>query len=133
MESYYNTVLTPEFYKELHSIGYKWVINAERYRLLMLSVNRSGFSWESVKNTLLQERNIEFYKHGPSPREAWAEEVDKINTERRLRHGGSKLSELSYCQNMDWKKKEDTILLSDKESNEIYIKWENIRSGRISW
>lgn len=77
METYYEIQLSPEFYKELHDIGYKWVTNVYRYRLLMISIKRSGYNWDCVKSELIKPANIKSYQHGPSPREAWIEEVNK--------------------------------------------------------
>lgn len=133
METYYEIQLSPEFYKELHDIGYKWVTNVYRYRLLMISINRSGYNWDCVKSELIKPANIKSYQHGPSPREAWIEEVNKINTDRRERSDCGKLSHLSYCQNMELQRDLPNNSISDGESMAIYSKWLGIWSGSIKW
>ena len=133
MQCYYGIQLTPEFYNELHHIGYHWVTDFNRYNLLMRSINCSGCSWESAKTKLQKPSNIDAYKYGPSPREAWIEEVNTINSKNQIKLDYSKLEYLTWAQKMKMEQDLPDKSLGDSESMDIYNKWLGIWSGRIQW
>lgn len=133
MQCYYGIQLTPAFYDELHDIGYHWVTDFNRYNLLMRSINCRGCSWESAKTELQKPSNMDAYKHGPSPREAWIEEVNTINSNNQITLDYSTLEHLTWAQKMKMEQDLPDKSLGDSESMDIYNKWLGIWSGRIEW
>ena len=133
MEFYYGIELTPEFFNELHKIGYLWVTDLHRYNLLMMSIGRQGAGWESAKSSLENPENIKAYKNGPSPREAWLEEVDRINRSREQKLDYTNLEHLSWGEKMRLEQNLPDNSISDAESLTIHNKWLAIWSGNKKW
>lgn len=133
MEDYYGMALTPELFNELHEIGYLWVTDLHRYNLLMMSIQRRGAGWESAKSALENPKNIKAYKNGPSPREAWIEEVNTLNQSRREHLDWSKLEHLTWVEKMKLEQELPNNSLSDGESLAIHNKWLAIWSGKRKW
>ena len=133
MDHYYGIQLTPEFYNRLHEIGYHWVTDFNRYNLLMISINCRGCSWDSAKTKLQNPSNMDAYKHGPSPREAWIDEVNSINSKNQIKLDYSTLEHLTWQQKMKMEQDLPDRSLGDSESMDIYNKWLGIWSGRIQW
>lgn len=133
MESYYGIPLTPEFYNRLHEIGYHWVTDFNRYSLLMRSIIRAGADWDTAKIELEKPTNIECFKNGPSEREGWIDEVNKLNEQRSIKLDYSTLDHLSWAEKMRMEQQLPDRSISDTESIDIYNKWSGRRSGRIKW
>ena len=133
MEHYYGMALTPEFFNELHEIGYRWATNLYRYRLLMMSVERQGAGWEEAKSALENPTNIKAYKNGPSSRQAWIEEVNRLNQSRAVHLDYSKLEDLTWGEKMRLEQDLPDNSMSDAESLAIHDKWLAIWSGKRAW
>jgi hypothetical protein len=133
MEHYYGMALTPEFFNELHEIGYRWATNLYRYRLLMMSVERQGAGWEEAKSALENPKNIKAYKNGPSSRQAWIEEVNRLNQSRAVHLDYSKLEDLTWGEKMRLEQDLPDNSMSDAESLAIHDKWLAIWSGNRAW
>ena len=133
MEHYYGMALTPELFNELHQIGYLWVTDLYRYNLLMMSIQRRGSGWEEARSALENPKFIKAYKNGPSPREAWIEEVNTINHSRAEHLDYSKLEHLTWVEKMKLEQELPDNSMSDGESSDIYNKWLAIWTGKRKW
>ncbi len=133
MEYYYGMALTPEFFNELHEIGYNWATDHHTYNLLMMSINRRGAGWEVAKSALENPKFIKAYKNGPSPREAWIEEVNTLNQSRAEHLDWSKLEHLTWAEKMRLEQDLPNNSISGEESSAIYDKWLAIWSGNREW
>ena len=133
MEHYHGMALTPELFDELHEIGYLWVTDLHRYNLLMISIDRRGAGWEEVQSALENPKNIKAYKNGPSPREAWIEEVDTLNRSRAVHLDWSKLEHLTWVEKMKLEQDLPDNKMSSTESGAIHNKWLAIWSGNRKW
>jgi hypothetical protein len=133
MEHYYGMALTPEFFNELHETGYRWATNLYRYRLLMMSVDHQGAGWEEAKSALENPKNIKAYKNGPSSRQAWIEEVNRLNQSRAVHLDYSKLEDLTWGEKMRLEQDLPDNSMSDAESLAIHDKWLAIWSGKRAW
>ena len=133
MEHYYGMALTPEFFNELHEIGYRWATNLYRYNLLMISIDRRGAGWEEAKSALENPKNINAYKNGPNSRQAWIEEVNTINRSRAAHLDCSKLEHLTWGEKMRLEQDLPDNSMSDTESLAIHDKWLAIWSGNREW
>ena len=133
MEDYYGMALTPELFNELHEIGYLWVTDLHRYNLLMMSIQRRGAGWEEAKSALENPKNIKAYKNGPSPREAWIEEVSRLNQSRAVHLDYSQLEHLTWGEKMRLEQDLPDNSMSDAESLAIHDKWLAIWSGKRAW
>ena len=133
MEHYYGMALTPEFFNELHEIGYRWATNLYRYNLLMISIDRRGAGWEEAKSALENPKNINAYKNGPNSRQAWIEEVNTINRSRAAHLDCSKPEHLTWGEKMRLEQDLPDNSMSDTESLTIHDKWLAIWSGNRKW
>tara|TARA_Y100000389_G_C17435262_1_gene505103 strand:+ start:303 stop:704 length:402 start_codon:yes stop_codon:yes gene_type:complete len=133
MEYYYGMALTPELFNQIHEIGYLWVKDLHRYNLLMISIQRRGAGWEEAQSALENPKNIKAYKNGPSPREAWIEEVDTLNRSRAVHLDWSKLEHLTWGEKMRLEQEMPDNSISDAESLDIHDKWLAIWSGNRKW
>ena len=133
MEAYYGTPLTVELYAELHDIGYKWVTSLERWRLLMRSIGQSGAHWKDSITELQNPRNIKCFKYGPSAREGWIYEVNKVNCERNVTLDYTKLHHLSWSDKMRLEFNLPNKSLSNEETLVIVDKWSGIQAGIVMW
>ncbi len=86
LEFYYNIALTPAVYREIHSLGYRWVNNMNDMYLLARSINRAGANWEVILEQLRDPNNQRAYCRGPCAREAWISEVQALADSRKKPH-----------------------------------------------
>tara|TARA_B110000858_G_scaffold58991_1_gene68701 strand:- start:62 stop:499 length:438 start_codon:yes stop_codon:yes gene_type:complete len=126
----------PEWERQLpfiHKIGYKWVNSSDRWYLLMRSIRCEGGAWWKAKEELEKPRNIEYYKHGPNPREGWVDEIDTIEQQRKPKVDYSKLEHLTWQEKMMISLNSTDHHLNSEEMEKIRNKWYGIHAGRISW
>ena len=133
MEHYCGMALTPELFNELHALGYHWVTDLHRYNLLMISIGRRGAGWKAAQSALENPNNIKAYKNGPSPREAWIDEVNTLNHSRAVHLDYSKLEDLTWGEKMRLEQDLPDNSMSDEESMAIHDKWLAIWSGNRKW
>ena len=99
----------------------------------MMSVERQGAGWEEAKSALENPKNIKAYKNGPSSRQAWIEEVNRLNQSRAVHLDYSKLEDLTWGEKMRLEQDLPDNSVSDAESLAIHDKWLAIWSGKRAW
>lgn len=99
----------------------------------MMSIQRRGSGWEEAQSALENPKFIKAYKNGPSPREAWIEEVNTLNQSRAEHLDWSKLEHLTWVEKRKLELELPDNSISGTESSDIYNKWLAIWSGNRKW